>query len=225
MNRNNSRRFSTRWTNFVLAVLLLSAFVQAQNTQAPSISGVVVSGLGDGGSFTIVDKTGNMTTLATGPSTSFIFNKAPAGLTDVVRFGMDIKGTLAANGSLAEVTTKGVATQLNLAQIPAFLGASEAEWTVLRPKIEKIQALQRAAEGKGSNNNGTAAARPNAVQITLKQLQDSFFHQSPNLVNQLMALRAEKAKVAAELVAARNDLTALLTARQEALLVIMGILE
>lgn len=208
-----------------LVVLLFCAVTQAQN--AASFQGVIVSGPGDKGSIRIVDKSGTVTELQIGPNTSFVNNKTPVPMLEVIRFGMDVRGTLAGDGSVAQVSARGVATQLDLAQIPAFLGVSPEEWKVLAPRIERIQALQHAVEGKSTNNNTAAGGRPQpaSIQLTFKELQDGFFNQSPNLVHQLAAFRAEKAKVTSELAAARTELTGLLTARQETLLVILKILE
>src|SRR5215207_2489423 len=40
------------------------------------------------------------------------------------------------------------------------MGATDDEWKVLQPKIEKVQTAQRNSRGRGGNGGGDAAAAP-----------------------------------------------------------------
>ncbi len=145
------------------------------------------------------------------------------------------------------------------------LGATEDEWKVLQPLIEKVQNLQRSTRGgmtgggfggmtgfggfggrgrgdRGSRdaNSTTPAATPPAptnrdgtprelteVEKKTTALNDVLKNKdaSPTQIAEaLTALRAARAKSQLELDQAREELKKVLTALQEAKLVIMGIL-
>src|SRR5262249_31541714 len=88
-------------------------------------------------SFGVVDNKGVETTIPITASTSFLVNKAAAGFQDVVKRGMRVRATAAADGSAAQVVASGMARSLNGSQLQAFLGASDQEWQVIKPKIDQ----------------------------------------------------------------------------------------
>src|SRR5262249_43321905 len=163
---------------------------------------------------------------------SFQVNKTEVRFNEVMKFGMDVRGTYTPDGSVSQVTGRGIISQLNVAQMQPFLGASDQEWMVLKPRIEKIQALRRIAEsraGSGGNNNGNSGngnnppTPRNPVQELQKSLDGAFFDSTVStqqLQNRLAALRDTQARARQDLAAARSELIDLLTARQEVMLVI-----
>jgi len=116
------------------------------------------------------------------------------------------------------------------------LGASEEEWTVLGPKIEKVQQVQRASRGgfgfrfRGRRPRGgeQPAREQSEVQKKTAALQSLLDDEnsSPRAIKAALdALRAARAKAAQQLEAARKELRAVVTVRQEAVLVLMNILD
>ncbi len=111
------------------------------------------------------------------------------------------------------------------------LGCTDEEWAILQPRIEKVMELQRALRGgpamrmggRGGPGASDAPATPEADALR-KALENK---QAPvdEVQKKLEAFRAAKKKQAAELDAARAALREVLTARQEAAMVLAGILE
>ncbi|MDP9175037.1 MAG: hypothetical protein M3O30_14415 [Planctomycetota bacterium] len=122
--------------------------------------------------------------------------------------------------------------------IKTQLGSSDDEFAVLQPKIQKVldemqtsgaQALQRRAFSRGSRfaglfNSQEANPVTEAADDLRKTLDDTA--SSPDAIRSKMdTLREAKAKARQDLTAAREDLKNVLTIRQEAVLVGMGLLE
>lgn len=127
------------------------------------------------------------------------------------------------------------------------LGASEEEWKVLQPRIEKVQNAQRAysaggrgfgggpggpggpggrTRGGGDNNQPTTPESPVAKAASdLRTVTENKEAAAPDVKAKLDAYRAAKAKAKEELAAAQKELTELVTPRQEAILVSMGTLD
>ena len=122
------------------------------------------------------------------------------------------------------------------------LAASDEEWAVLLPKIQRVlAALQDAARpattgrtglgGMGGLGGlgGVAIAQPTPSEIS-KAFQDlQNVLQDPNTPEDLIAIklrawRALHQKARAELAAAQDDLVSILTLRQEAILMNLGML-
>ena len=126
------------------------------------------------------------------------------------------------------------------------LGASEEEWKVLGPKIEKVQQIQRQSRGgfggmmgRGAGRRGrrggerqpaegAPAREQSEVQkktAALQRLLDDA-NSSPRAIKAALdSLRQARAKAAQELEAARKELRAVVTVRQEASLVLTGVLD
>ena len=115
------------------------------------------------------------------------------------------------------------------------LGATGEEWTVLEPKIEKVQNLAMQVRGgmmmgMGMVMMGMTArgAEPTDVmkasQALTKVLQDKDAT-AGEIKTALQVLRDAKAKAKAELEQAQKELKEVLSVRQEAQLVQMGLLE
>ena len=126
------------------------------------------------------------------------------------------------------------------------LGASEEEWKVLQPRIEKVQQLQRQGRGgfggfggrsRGRGGRpGEATRRPEGapereqseVEMkteALRSLLDDEASGAPAIKAALDALRNARLKAQRDLDAARKELREVVTMRQEARLVLNGILE
>ena len=118
------------------------------------------------------------------------------------------------------------------------LKVTDEEWTVLKPLIEKAQTAQREAgagrgfggRGRGGDNAGggtpPADTRPGAAEsAALRTALESESTSADDLKAKLAAVRAVRKKGAADLAVAREELKKVVTVRQEAVLVSMGILE
>lgn len=126
------------------------------------------------------------------------------------------------------------------------MGASDEEWTVLEPAIQKVQTLQRESRGggmmgrrggpggrggpEGANAGADAAPRApeSAVAKASQDLRTTLENKDASadtIKTKLAALRSAKAKAHEELTKAQDELRGLLNARQEAQLVIIGMLD
>jgi hypothetical protein len=132
------------------------------------------------------------------------------------------------------------------------LGPTDDEWKVLEPKIEKVMTAQRegrggfgfggfgggggrrgggggAAGGAGAGGGGGADQQPTtAVGIASQDLNKALESKdtpAEDIAKKLAALRDAREKAKANTAAAQKELKEVLTARQEAVLVTMGMLE
>jgi hypothetical protein len=116
------------------------------------------------------------------------------------------------------------------------LGASDEDWQVLKPKIEKVWAAQMATfagrfggRGRGGDRGADRGDRPTTPTATAaRELRDALENKETppdQIVAKLAALREARSKAKAELEAAQKDLQGVLTPRQEAALVAAGTLE
>ncbi|QOV89191.1 hypothetical protein [Humisphaera borealis] len=131
------------------------------------------------------------------------------------------------------------------------LGASEEEWKVLQPRIEKVQTAQRnySSSGRGGFGGGpggppggpggrtrggdaqpagatTPAESPVAkAAAELRAVTENKEAAAADVKAKLDAYRAAKAKAKEELALAQKELTELLTPKQEAVMVSMGMLD
>ena len=124
-------------------------------------------------------------------------------------------------------------------RLKTSLKVTDEEWTVLKPLVEKVQTAQREAgagrgfggrgpggPGGGADANAPADTRPGAAESTaLRTALDSDSTSADDLKAKLAAVRAVRKKGAADLAVAREELKKVVTVRQEAVLVSMGILE
>ena len=129
-------------------------------------------------------------------------------------------------------------------RIKASLKVTDEEWAVIQPLIEKVTEKQRDASGgrgfggsggttRGGTTGGTTAAptstRPERAgtqeREALRLALDSDGASIEDIKAKLGAVRAVHQKATAELAAAREELKKVVTVRQEAVLVSMGILE
>ncbi|HMO26056.1 MAG TPA: hypothetical protein PKB10_07285 [Tepidisphaeraceae bacterium] len=112
--------------------------------------------------------------------------------------------------------------------------ASDEEWTVLAPKIEKVQTILRESRMGGWGGRGGPGGRGGDQEPTteigrasrdLRTVLQNENASGEEITQALTAYRAAREKANVELAAARDDLKAVLTPRQEAILVMLGMLE
>ena len=117
------------------------------------------------------------------------------------------------------------------------MGASDDEWKVIQPKIEKVMTVQRETRGGfggfggggdrrrgggGDNQPTTESAKASADLRAALENKDT---PADEIAKKLAAYREARDKGRAQLAAAQKELKEILTQRQEAALVNMGMLE
>jgi len=123
-----------------------------------------------------------------------------------------------------------------LGMVREQVGANDDEWQVLSPKIEAVMTSMRDARAggmgggrRGGGPGGAPDEQPqSAVSNASRDLRTALENQDTNAetINaKLAALREARAKAQQDLTSAQKDLKELLTARQEAVLVSMGMLD
>lgn len=115
------------------------------------------------------------------------------------------------------------------------LGATEDEWTVLEPKIQKVMDINRDLQagpmgGMGGRRGGAAApaaAEGEVAKATaaLRETLQNTDATPEEITTKLTALRDARTKATADLEEARKDLKSVVTPRQEAVLVLAGTLQ
>jgi hypothetical protein len=131
--------------------------------------------------------------------------------------------------------------QQRMDQIKQQIGAKDDEWAAIQPALEKVMNAQRDVQagarggmmgggGRRGNQGGgaTPAAGTSELAKAIAELQAAL--QNPDtppeqIKAKLQAVRDARAKAKDALVKAQKELQALLTQRQEAVFVEMGILE
>jgi len=128
-----------------------------------------------------------------------------------------------------------------MARIKETLQPTDQEWTALEPKVTKVLTLSRQTGGMGGmgmfGGMGMSSRRPGAqgpetpltpvgkVTEELRKVLENKEAKSEEIKAKLTALREAREKAKQELAKAQQDLRKGLTARQEAQLVLMGMLD
>ncbi|HVX83369.1 MAG TPA: hypothetical protein VH253_00990 [Phycisphaerae bacterium] len=130
--------------------------------------------------------------------------------------------------------------QQRMQQIQQQIGATDEDWAAIQPKVEAVMTAQRDVQaggmrgfgGRGGRGGFGGGAQPTAnqseVQAAQAALQQALDNKDspPELIKEkLQALRDARARAREVLKKAQTDLQALLTQRQEAVMVELGILE
>ena len=121
------------------------------------------------------------------------------------------------------------------------MGASDEEWTVIKPRLSKVMELGQDASGRGGmmgmfgrRRGGRGPERPDAeaessaVQKASADLQATLEKEAPSAAEikaKLTALRGAREKAKQNLIKAQQELREVLTLKQEAQLVMMGMLD
>jgi hypothetical protein len=132
--------------------------------------------------------------------------------------------------------------------VKTTLAVTDEEWTVLQPKLQKVMDLNREImmsrmagmmRGRGGRggpggpggpggDTAAAAAPTNDVQEKTKALSDALDNKDSapkDIAQKLAAVRDARERAKADLVKAQAELKELLTPKQEARLVLMGMLD
>ena len=131
-----------------------------------------------------------------------------------------------------------------MTRIKEQLGASDEEWKALQPKVEQLMTLSRDARagggmgmmgrrgGAAGGAGGAAAAGATAPQSDVAKAQaalqttlDNQQATADEIKGKLTALREAREKAKQDLAKAQEAVRELVTQRQEAQLVIMGLLD
>jgi len=117
------------------------------------------------------------------------------------------------------------------ARIKAELGATDEAWKVLEPKIQQVLTRSREAQvGHGMYGRpGAEAETPNTplekAAADLQRTLDNPTATPEQIKAKLAAVRAAREKAEAALTAAKDSLRSSVNVRQEAHLVLLGVLE
>jgi hypothetical protein len=122
-----------------------------------------------------------------------------------------------------------------------MLGSSDDEWKVIEPRLEKVMQLQRDSRGggmsfmfsrsrdrSGSSSDRSSSQSQSAVARAAADLRSAIQDKSVSadeIAKRLANYRQAKEQAKQDLVKAQADLKELLSQRQEAQLVMMGMLE
>jgi hypothetical protein len=142
--------------------------------------------------------------------------------------------------------------QMMSQRMQELFGATDQEWKILGPRVMKVQELNQQAEGgmrggmmfgrrggqqggPGGPGGGRFGGRPDApgreqteVEKAMEQLSTLLENTSATpeqIKNQLTVLRAAREKAKQQLAVAQKELRQIITLRQEAQCVMMGILD
>ena len=133
--------------------------------------------------------------------------------------------------------------QMYLDRIKETLGATDEEWAVLAPRVEKVQNLSLQLRGGGGMGmffgrrggrtaEGAATEAParelTEVEKALRDMRASLENENSTaeeMQGRLKALREAREKIKQEQAKAQDELRQILTVRQEAQLVLMGLLD
>jgi hypothetical protein len=125
------------------------------------------------------------------------------------------------------------------------LGATDEEWKALAPKVEKVMTLSREGRGgmgfgmggPGGRRGGRGAASQPAAEppvpqtetgkaaLALQTVLDNKDAKPAEIKTALKGLRDARAKAKTDLEAAQKELREVVTVRQEAILVVDGLLD
>jgi hypothetical protein len=115
------------------------------------------------------------------------------------------------------------------------MGATDEEWKVIEPKLTKVMEVRRDTGGfgggfrnrdRGGDSQQQSDASPvQAASRELRQLLDNKDAPADQIAAKLKALREAKDKAKETLASAQKDLKEVLTQRQEAVLVMFGMLD
>ena len=126
-------------------------------------------------------------------------------------------------------------TKLVQGRMKETLGATDEEWQVLEPKLTKVQNLMLQDGGArpmlsrlGLGGNGGEGKEPSELQKKSQAVQDLLKNKdaaASDIKSALQDYRDARAKARTELAQAQKELKDVLSLRQEAILVRLGVLE
>ncbi len=104
------------------------------------------------------------------------------------------------------------------------LGLSDQEWTVIKPRIEAVYNRMHPQLGMRTRG-GPQKTEVEQRSTELREVLDNNGTETDQIKARLTALRTAKEKAKQELAEARKNLCQLMTLRQEAVLVLNGLLD
>jgi Spy/CpxP family protein refolding chaperone len=106
------------------------------------------------------------------------------------------------------------------------IAATDEEWKVIGPKLQKLIAARRAVSGEAGVGGGPMASTAVAqAQADLKTVLDDPKHTKAEVDEKITGVRKAREQARAELEEARRDLMLMLTPTQQAVMVSLGYLE
>jgi hypothetical protein len=118
------------------------------------------------------------------------------------------------------------------------LGATDEEWTIIQPRLNEVMTLQQSARGgqmrgmfgagRGRDRDQQPAVSTDPVEKAAQELQQTIEKEAPSkteIQNKLLALRGAREQSKQKLAAAQAKLREVLSVKQEAQLVLMGMLD
>jgi hypothetical protein len=178
-------------------------------------------------------------------SSGFAQQRGPQrGARDTVRGGREAPGVREPGGRFDPERIREMIAE----RMRESLGVSEEEWEIIGPRVEKVQLLSQAAAGRGGfgrfmggrggrggdRSEGVTRQMPEQpptvanVQKALEELRtllDDETTKAADIKTKLTALREAREKAKQELDKAQKSLREVVTLRQEAQLVLMGLLD
>lgn len=106
------------------------------------------------------------------------------------------------------------------------IGATDEEWKVINPKLQKVAAARRTLLGENTPFGGQSGSGVVArAQADLKAVLDEKDHTKEQVAEKIAAVRKARETARAEYAEAQRDLERLLTPSQQAILVSLGQIE
>jgi hypothetical protein len=106
------------------------------------------------------------------------------------------------------------------------IGATDEEWKVINPKLQKVAAARRALLGDSNPFGGPAGSGAvTRAQAELKAVLDEKDHTKEQVAEKIAAVRKARETARTEYAEAQRDLMRLLTPSQQAILVSLGQIE
>jgi hypothetical protein len=131
------------------------------------------------------------------------------------------------NDGLSMRTDTALLEKYYSAHVQKTFGATDEEWKVLAPKLRLIQSLtwQLASHGRSGRGKGDAMTNLEKAWGALSSALKNKEAKLEEIKKLLQVVHDEEAKTLSELAKVRKELRDILTLRQEAMVVQMGILE
>ncbi len=106
------------------------------------------------------------------------------------------------------------------------IAATDEEWKVIGPKLQKVIAARRAVSGEAGVGGGPASSAALAhAQAELKTVLDDPKHTKAEVDEKITSVRKARERARADVVEAQRDLMRMLTPTQQAVMVSLGHLE
>ncbi|MGN6368878.1 MAG: hypothetical protein ACTHN5_11515 [Phycisphaerae bacterium] len=206
------------------ALLALAALTPSANAQfvpqLPRLRGTISYIAPNHRCFTLLDRNGNQLTVNLNDKTRYYFGHDSGSFLDVMEPGDEVFVHIDPASSLAaDVTNPNRYNRPATPELKSLLNLSDDDCLVIVPALSKVLSLQQLVDGNLRGSDINNMRRNLLFQLRNPNTPDS------DLRNTLNSLRQARQSAQRQLTKARQDLTSLLTLRQEATLLQEGILE